>query len=335
MRGVGLGRLNIGFATANGLIYGLENIVTVYVGAMLAMDNQLTIGMLYAFMSYKGQFLDKATKLLETAIQYRMLDLHLDRLADIALTDKEKGLESDATDPLIPHELQGGITLRGVSYRYAETEADVIAHIDLDVAPGECVAITGPSGGGKTTLLKVLIGLFRPTTGEVLFDGIPADHIGPVALRAQMGVVMQDDLLLTGSLAENITFFATTPDLAWMRQCATMAGIDTEIMAMPMNYNTLVGEMGIGLSGGQKQRVLLARALYRRPRILIMDEGTSHLDVTKEREVNQHIAALGITRLIIAHRPDTIAAAGRILALERGSLFENIKADRAAAGHER
>ncbi|MFY8093990.1 MAG: peptidase domain-containing ABC transporter [Niveispirillum sp.] len=321
-RGVRLGQLNLNFSTANGLIYGLENIVTVYVGAHLAMENQITIGMLYAFMSYKGQFLDKATKLLETVIQYRMLDLHLDRIADIALTDKEKGLETDATDPLIPHELKGGITLKGVSYRYAETEGDVIAGVDLEVAPGEFIAITGPSGGGKTTLLKVMLGLFRPTAGEVLFDGVPADHIGPVALRSQIGVVMQDDQLLTGSLAENITFFEATPDLMLMRQCAAMAGLDAEIMAMPMNYNTLVGEMGTGLSGGQKQRLLLARALYRRPRILIMDEGTSHLDVAKEREVNQHISALGITRITIAHRPETIAAAGRVLVLEGGRLHE-------------
>lgn len=330
-RGVRLGQLNLNFSTANGLIYGLENIVTVYVGAMLAMENQITIGMLYAFMSYKGQFLDKATKLLETVIQYRMLDLHLDRIADIALTDKEKGLESDATDPLIPHELKGGVTLKGVSYRYAETEPDVISGIDLEVAAGEFIAITGPSGGGKTTLLKVLLGLFRPSSGEVLFDGVPADHIGPVALRSQIGVVMQDDQLLTGSLAENITFFEATPDLMRMRQCATMAGLDGEIMAMPMNYNTLVGEMGTGLSGGQKQRLLLARALYRRPRILIMDEGTSHLDVPKEREVNQHIAALGITRITIAHRPETIAAAGRVLVLEGGTLREKLAESYAAA----
>lgn len=319
-RGVRLDTLKLGFNSANGLIYGLENIVTVYIGAHLAMENQISVGMLYAFMSYKGQFLDKATKLLETAIQYRMLDLHLDRIADIALTDKEKGLEGDATDPLIPHELKGGVTLKAVSYRYAETEPDVISGIDLDVAPGEFIAITGPSGGGKTTLLKVMLGLFRPSAGEVLFDGVPADHIGPVALRSQIGVVMQDDQLLTGSLAENITFFEATPDLTRMRQCAAMAGMDAEIMAMPMNYNTLVGEMGTGLSGGQKQRLLLARALYRRPRILIMDEGTSHLDVAKEREVNHHIAQLGITRITIAHRPETIAAAGRVLVLEGGRL---------------
>lgn len=318
-RGVRLGRLNIGFRTANGLLYGLENILVVYVGAKLAMDGHLTIGMLFAFMSYKQQFLEKATNLLETAIQYRMLDLHLDRISDIALTEREKGLDG-GEEPLVQRPLEGGITLDSVSYRYAETEADVISGIDLEVAPGEFVAITGPSGGGKTTLLKVMLGLFRPTAGEVRVDGVPLDHIGPSAFRAQVGVVMQEDQLLSGSLAENITLFDPTPDLQWLRQCAALAAIDADIMAMPMNYNTLVGDMGAALSGGQRQRVLLARALYRRPRILFMDEGTSHLDVAREREVNDHLRQLGITRIIIAHRPETIAAADRVVVLAGGKL---------------
>ncbi|ACJ00103.1 peptidase domain-containing ABC transporter [Rhodospirillum centenum] len=327
-RGVRLGRLNIGFTLANGLIYGVENVLVVYAGARLAMDGDLTVGMLFAFMAYKQQFLDKATKLLETAIQYRMLDLHLDRISDIALAERERGLERDAAEPLITRPLQGCIACKGVAYRYAETEPDVIAGVDLEVAPGEFVAITGPSGGGKTTLLKVMLGLFRPTAGEVLVDGVPLDHVGPASFRAQVGVVMQDDSLLSGTLAETITFFDPAPDLAWMRQCAAIAGIDAEIMAMPMNYNTLVGDMGAALSGGQRQRVLLARALYRRPRILFMDEGTSHLDVSKEREVNAHLRQLGITRIVIAHRPETIAAADRLLLLQDGRILEAVPEDR-------
>lgn len=313
--------LEINFKTVNDLLYGAENILVVYVGARLAMDGHMTIGMLFAFMSYKQQFLDKATRLLETAIEYRMLDLHLDRIADIALSDREKGLEVGFdTLPLVPHQLRGGIELRNVSYRYAETEPDVLSGIHLIVEPGEFVAITGPSGGGKTTLLKVMLGLFHPREGEVLVDGVPLDHVGPKAFRAQVGVVMQDDQLLSGSLAENIALFAATFDTEHIRQCAALAGIDHEIMAMPMNYNTLVGDMGTGLSGGQRQRVLLARALYRKPRILLMDEGTSHLDVSKEREVNRNIAALGMTRIVIAHRPETIAAADRWVELRDGRL---------------
>jgi ATP-binding cassette subfamily B protein RaxB len=318
-RGIRQGRFGIGFSTANQLIYGLENVLVVYLGARGVLAGEMTVGMLYAFMSYKGQFLAKATSLVEAALQYRMLDLHLDRLSDIALAAPEKGLEPQS---LVSRPIEGGIALEGVSYRYAEFEPDVLSDVSLTIEPGAFVAITGPSGGGKTTLLKVMLGLFRPRSGQVLVDGVPLDHLGIGAYRAQVGVVMQDDHLLSGSIAENIAFFDPSLDVAWMRRCAAMAGIDDEIMAMPMNYNTLIGDMGMALSGGQRQRILLARALYRRPRILFMDEGTSHLDVEREREVNRSLADLKITRIVIAHRPETVRAADRILLFRDGQLAD-------------
>lgn len=308
-------RLNIGFRAANQLLYGLENVLVLYLGARAAMSGAMSVGMLYAFMSYKTQFLEKATALIEMAIQYRMLDLYVSRLSDIALTEKEVGYDEKR---LIARELQGTIELKDVSFRYAATEPEILSEIALRVESGEFVAITGPSGGGKTTLLKLMLGLFSPKTGTVLVDGIPLGHFGLQSFRAQIGVVMQEDHMLSGSLAENISFFDARPDLDWMRECARTAGIDGEIMAMPMNYNTLVGDTGTTLSGGQRQRVLLARALYRRPRILFMDEGTSNLDLDKEREVNHALAKLKITRVVIAHRPDTIRAADRVIALQAG-----------------
>jgi ATP-binding cassette subfamily B protein RaxB len=318
-RAIRQGRFSIGFSTANHLIYGAENILVIWLGAQGVMQGELTVGMLYAFMAYKGQFLDKATKLIETGIAFKMLDLHLDRLSDIALTAREPGLDGDS---LVSRPLAGAIELRNVSYRYAELEADVLSEVSMVVAPGEFVAITGPSGGGKTTLLKIMLGLFRPRAGQVLIDGAPLDHLGIGAYRAQVGVVMQDDHLLSGSIAENISFFDSALDVDWMRDCAARAGIDDEIMAMPMNYGTLIGDMGAALSGGQRQRILLARALYRRPRILFMDEGTSSLDVEKEREVNRSLAELKITRVVIAHRPETVRAADRILIFREGRLAD-------------
>jgi ATP-binding cassette subfamily B protein RaxB len=222
----------------------------------------------------------------------------------------------------------GQIELRDISFRYADTEPEVVSGASLTIEPGEFVAITGASGGGKTTLLKIMLGLLRPASGEVLIDGVQVDRVGVGIFRAQIGVVMQEDHLLTGSIAENITFFDPQIDVAWLRQCAAIAGIDAEIMAMPMNYNTLVGDLGTGLSGGQRQRLLLARALYRRPRILFMDEGTSHLDLAKEREVNAALRELQITRVIIAHRPETIAAADRVLRLEGGRVLDDDAAAR-------
>ena len=317
-----LGRLQIGFKAANDLIFGVENVITIYLGARLALDGTLTVGMLFAFMLYKQQFLDKAARLIEKMIDFRMLDLYLERLGDIALTERERGLDRPSH---LPRPLTGAIEVRDVSFRYAETEPYVLENASLRVEPGEFVAITGPSGGGKTTLMKVMLGLFEPTSGEVLIDGYPMGALGVAAVREQFGVVMQEDQLLTGSIRDNIAFFDTTIDPVWVERCAEAAGIHQDIMRMPMGYNTLVGDMGGALSGGQRQRILLARALYRRPRVLFLDEGTSHLDPALEQQVNAEIAKLAITRIIIAHRPQTAAAADRILVLSRGRLTEAVK----------
>ncbi len=317
--GLRLGRLRIGFKSANDLIFGLENVVTIFLGARLALEGTMTIGMLFAFVAYKQQFLDKASRLLEKVIDLRMLDLYLERLSDIALAERERGYDQPIQ---FMHPLEGEVELRGVSYRYADSEPYVFENVDLRVRPGEFVAITGSSGGGKTTLLKVLLGLFDPSSGEVLIDGYPIHALGLQTVRAQVGVVMQDDQLLSGSVLENITFFDPLTDHAWARRCAEMAGIHDDIMRMPMGYNTLIGEMGTGMSGGQRQRLLLARALHRKPRILLLDEGTSHLDPAREAEVNAAIEELAITRIIIAHRPQTIAAAKRVFLLQDGSLSE-------------
>jgi ATP-binding cassette subfamily B protein RaxB len=319
-RRTALMRLQLGLRIANDGLYGLETLLVVYVGAQLVIAGNLSVGMLFAFIAYKQQFLDKTGKLLEAVIACRMMELHLDRIADIALAEPEGGLRSGG---LIVPPFAGSLELRGVAFRYAAADPDVLAGLELAVQAGELVAITGASGGGKTTLMKVMLGLLRPTAGTVLVDGRPLEQVGISAFRAQIGVVMQDDQLLAGSIAENISFFATGLDVALMRQCAAVAGLDGEIMAMPMNYNTLVGEVGIGLSGGQHQRLLLARALYRKPRILFMDEGTSNLDVAKEREVGAALARLRITRIVIAHRPETIAMADRVVAFDKGRIVHD------------
>jgi ATP-binding cassette subfamily B protein RaxB len=304
-----LGRINITFATINQAIFGLENIVTVYLGTRLALDGSLTVGMLFAFMSYKRQFTDKTILLVEKAIEFRMLDLHLERIADIAFTRPEAG-HDQFSEYMRP--IQGRIELRNVCFRYAETEPFVLENINLTVEPGEFVTIAGPSGSGKTTLLKVMLGLLEPTAGEVLVDSLPLSTIGPRAFREQVAAVMQDDQLLSGSIADNICFFDQTCDTDWMIRCAQVAGIHGEVMAMPMAYNSLIGDMGSALSAGQKQRVLLARALYRRPKILFLDEGTAHLDIDLEHHINGSLRQLEITRVSAAHRPETMKAADRV-----------------------
>jgi ATP-binding cassette subfamily B protein RaxB len=307
------------FRVANDAIFGLENVLIIYLGAQAALAGDMTVGMLFAFISYKQQFVEKAARLIERAIEFRMLDLHLERLADVAGAEPEHG---HLRPVAYQQPIEGNLEVRDLCFRYAEGEPFVLRDINLIVRAGDYVAITGPSGCGKTTLLKVILGLLEPSSGEILIDGVPLRILGHQAFRKSIGVVMQDDQLLSGSIADNICFFDESFELEHMMHCAELAGIHEEICRMPMAYNSLIGDMGTSLSGGQKQRILLARALYRRPRLLFMDEGTSHLDIATERQVTAAVKALGLTRVIIAHRPETIASAPRRLVLRDGQLSE-------------
>lgn len=296
-------------------LFALENVASVWLAVGMVIGGGFSLGMVFAFLAYKTQFLTAASSLITKGADFKMLGLHLDRLSDIALAPEAPGFHTERdTRP----DLRGGVELRDVHYRYGGDDPFVLRGVDLTVPPGGSVAITGPSGGGKSTLVQILLGLAEPTRGEVLVDGLPLPLFGYGSYHAQIAAVLQDDTLFGGSLSENISMFDEQPDAARVRECARTASIADDIEAMPMAYETLVGEMGSALSGGQRQRVLLARALYRRPRILVMDEGTSHLDEAREREVNEAVAAMGITRIIVAHRKETIASADRVYVLDRG-----------------
>jgi len=260
--------------------------------------------------------------LIDQWIQFKMLDVHLGRLADIVHTTTEDvesqvnvdihehlGSETDANGLFIP--VKGDIEALNLSFRYSEHEPFIFRNLNLSIKAGETVAITGASGCGKSTLLKCLMGLIEPTEGEILVDGKPMKNTPN--FRNQIASVMQDDQLMAGDIAENIACFAATIDIKKVRACAYIASIAEDIEQMPMGYNTLVGDMGSSLSGGQKQRVILARAIYRRPRILFMDEATSHLDEHSESIVNRNIRNMQITRIFVAHRQNTVASADRCI----------------------
>jgi len=313
-------KLQLIYTQLNGLIFGLENLLAIGLGASMVMNNQFTVGVLIAFMAYKSQFVSRVANLIDHLFELHMLRLQGERLADIVMHPPEDsgGTPKGTTWPSCSIDIE----LKGVKYRYSDQEAFVLDGLDLYIAQGESVAITGVSGSGKSTLVSLLLGIFQPTEGRIYMAGSDLQQLGADTYRSKIGTVLQDDCLFAGSLSDNIVFFESNPDLDWAMECARMASVHTDILAMPMGYNTLVGDMGTVLSGGQKQRVLLARALYKKPDILILDEATSHLDVACEQQVNETVRALDVTRIIIAHRAETIASADRVVVLEHGRIVQ-------------
>ena len=306
-------RLGLMFRTANSLLFGIEGIIVLTWGATMVMNNAFSVGMLIAFMSYKTQFATRVSGFIDRMYDFRMLRIQSARLADIALALPEGA----QYPPIAPaNTLEPTVEVKDLQFRYDVRDEWVLDDLSFKVAAGESVAIVGPSGCGKTTLLKILIGITEPTKGELLIGGVPIPQLGLVFYRSKIGVVLQDDHLLSGSVAENISFFAPNHDQEWAEECAKASAIHEDIVKLPMGYSTLIGDMGSVLSGGQRQRLLLARALYKRPAILFLDEATSHLDVTNERKVSDAISEMNITRIIVAHRPDTIARCDRVIELE-------------------
>lgn len=314
---------NFRYNAADSAIGSLSNLIesvgaalVVFITARAAMGGSFTIGMMMSFIAYQVYFGRTAKNAVDAFVSWRTLSVHLDRIADLALApaqDNERGKRLD---------LSGIIEVAGLSFRYHEDEPLLLRNVSMTVKAGETVAITGQSGEGKTTLLKLLLGLEKPISGEILYDAININWIARSHFVSQIATVMQDDTLLSGSLAENIAFFDAPFDYDRIESCAKIACIHDDIQGMPMRYASLIGDMGSALSGGQKQRIMIARALYKNPKILFMDEGTSQLDVKIERQINTNISKLNITRIIVAHRPDTLRIADRVLNLTDGRLVE-------------
>jgi ATP-binding cassette subfamily B protein RaxB len=324
-------RISISCQGAQALLFGCERVAIVWLAALAVLDGRFSVGMLFAFLAYKEQFSQRMAGLVDKLCDLRMLRLHADRVADIVLTEPEPDGQEVEVDP---RRITPAIEVRGLSFRYASGDPWVLKDLDLDVPAGQSLAITGASGCGKTTLVKLLLGLLTPTEGEIRIGGIPLARLGLVNYRDMIGTVMQDDQLFGGTIADNIAFFDPSPDFARVEACARDAAIHDEIAAMPMGYGTLVGDVGGALSGGQRQRVLLARALYREPRVLVLDEATSHLDSGNEQLVNSAIRQIALTRVLVAHRSETIATAQRVVVLEGGRIVRDLSGGAAPVAQE-
>ena len=307
-----LGKLTIAYNTFKELLQGLEYVLLIWIGAYLVLDENMTLGVLFAFLAYRQQFTTSAQTLLDKIFEWRMMGLHLSRIADIALEEQEQALETEHPEL---DQARGKIELKNISYRYNENEPFIFENISLTIEAEECVALIAPSGFGKTTLLKIIMGLLPPSSGSVLIDGKDITQVGLSNYRNVTSAVMQGDDLLSGSLADNISFFAIDQDMERLEQAAKDAFIYDDIAAMPMGFHSLAGDMGSTLSGGQVQRILIARALYKKPKVLFLDEASSALDTATEKQINSVLKSLGITRIMISHRQETIQMADRIIDL--------------------
>jgi len=313
-REAAIGRTNAAFGALSKLVFGAQRVLLIWLCAWLTLQGRFSAGMMVVFVAYADLFATRTGSLIDKLVDLRLLGLHGQRIADIALEPPEPHVHTDYAGPAPAPRIE----VRGVSFRYADDEPWILRDCSFAIEDGESVAIVGPSGCGKTTLAKLILGLLRPSEGAILIGGVDIHRYGLGPYRDRFGAVMQEDVLFAGSIGENIAGFDSAADPQRVEAAARAARIHDDIAAMAMGYESLVGDLGSSLSGGQKQRVLLARALYRQPSILLLDEATSHLDVGREHEINREVAALRITRIVIAHRPDTIRSADRVVSLRDG-----------------
>ena len=313
-------KLDLVYEGANGLISALERAIILYLMARMILDKQYTIGMMVAFMSFKEQFLGRIVALVDRLARFRLLRLQGERLADIVLAEPEAYRDPADSMRLDPN-ADVVIEVKNVSFRYAPGEEPVLRNVSFTLTTSDSIAIVGPSGCGKSTLMKIMTGILEPEEGEVLVNGLPLARIGLETYRSVIGTMMQEDYLFTGSLFDNISMFDSQADRERVVEAAKLAMIHDDIAVMPMGYQSLVGGITSNLSGGQKQRVLLARALYKRPRFLFLDEYTSMLDYETEMRVQHSLAKLPIGRFVITHRRRNLLPGDKVFVMWEHALM--------------
>lgn len=293
-------------------------LVLLWAGAYRVLDGSMTLGTMLALNALAAAFLTPLSSLVSNGQRLQLVGSHLERVADVleAKVEQELGTVSDAPP------ISGKIELKDVSFQYDPNAPFVLQDISVSIEPGQKIAIVGRTGSGKSTLGKLLLGLYPSTTGEIFFDGIPLRELNYRTVRSQAGVVLQETGLFSGSIRQNIAFNDPALEFDRVTRAAKLAAIHDEIQRMPMGYETVISEGTGGLAGGQCQRIALARALAHEPAVLLLDEATSHLDVVTEQQVDENLSGLSCTRIVIAHRLSTIRNADSILVLEQGRIVE-------------
>jgi len=312
------GRLNALVEAAMTALRIGSPLLVMWFGGLQVLNGSLSVGTMLALNALASGFLSPIATLISTALQLQLLRSYIERLEDVLQAPPEQDKHRMSRAP----GLTGAIELDNVSFSYGPLVAGGVHQVSVHIAPGQKVAIVGRSGAGKSTLAKLLLGLYQPSSGRVLYDGLDLAGLDLHSVRQQCGTVTQRSYLFGTSIRENITLQDPTISLPQVVEAAQLAGIHEDIIAMPMGYETLLLDGGGSLSGGQRQRVALARALVHRPAILLLDEATSALDAITEAQVHQHLAALRCTRIVIAHRLNTIRDADLILVLEDGAIVE-------------
>lgn len=304
-----IGRVNMGIAAASQGLQGFERAVVIGLGAAMVIDGSFTVGMLVAYLAYMTLFSTRAGSLLDTLLSVHLLRVHVDRVSEVFLTDSRP----QRGNSFIPSDAGVGLVARQISYQYSVGESPIFEDLSLEVKPGEFLVVVGPSGCGKSTLLKVLIGMLPTSSGSVSLGGFELEKIDHSSLKGTVASVMQEDQLFAGTVAENIAIGEWQPDQKRMLEAAELAAIRSEIELMPMGFSTMVGDMGVAFSSGQKQRIILARALYRSPKVIFLDEATSHLDEESARHVLTSLRSLGATVICATHDRSVVKIADKIL----------------------
>ena len=311
---VHLTRFSINIELVFGTLFAVENILVVYIAATQVLYGSVTLGFLVAFIALKGNFSTAIRSFIDKMVQIRLVKLQLQRVSDITCTEKEF---SSIHLPVIRTPVQGRLTLENVSYGYTGHATPVLRDINLVIEPGEIVAISGPSGIGKSTLLKLMAGLLRPDSGSVKLDGRDVHQNGIRQYRDICAGILQTDQLLSGSILDNITLFDPQADIRRAHYAAQQAQIHELIESLPMGYNSMIGDMGSMLSAGQAQRVLLARVFYKQAKLLFLDEATVNLDADTESRLITSLRTIKASIVLISHRPEIYQLAGKKLFLDR------------------